>query len=84
MNALANAAESAVELGEWEIADAMLARLREMPSLPSSLADLLALDEALLSAYRGADVEASAALASVQRQDLRSWPTGSSGCVRWS
>ena len=69
VHGLANAVESAVELGEWEIADGMLSRLREVPSLPETSADALSLDEALLAAYRGDHDVAVAALSAVQRPD---------------
>jgi len=67
--ALANAVEAAVELGEWESADGMLARLKDMPSLPGNEADFLSIDEALLAAYRGERQAAAAALSSVKQPD---------------
>ena len=63
---LANGIEAAVELGEWEVAGEMLARLREMPSLPASEAGFVSLGVALLAAYRGDHDAASAALDSVE------------------
>jgi tetratricopeptide (TPR) repeat protein len=62
---LANGIEFAVELGEWTVADGMLARLQEMPSMPASEATAPSIGEALLAAYRGDRESASAAMASV-------------------
>ena len=67
--ALVNAVESAVELGEWVVADGMLVWLRDLPSLPTTEADYLSIDEALLAAYRGEREAAVAALSSVRRPD---------------
>ena len=62
---LANGVEFAVELGEWPVADDMLARLQEMPSLAASEATAPSIGEALLAAYRGDPESASDAMASV-------------------
>jgi hypothetical protein len=62
LTALANAAEIAVESGEWSAADDLLADLRSRPGLPQQLADGILLNSALLAAYRGDGAGARAAL----------------------
>ena len=62
LTALANAAEIAVESGEWPAADDLLAALRSRPGLPDQLADGILLNTALLAAYRGDGAGARAAL----------------------
>ena len=51
VRALANAVESAIDLGEWKRAREMLIRLDELPSMQGG--ELLLLNRALLAAYRG-------------------------------
>jgi hypothetical protein len=72
MVALANAAEAAVEFGDWPRADELLEDLRARPDLPSRLADALMMDAVLLAAYRGDRAAAEAALASVSDETAAS------------
>jgi class 3 adenylate cyclase/tetratricopeptide (TPR) repeat protein len=53
LRALANAVEYAIEVGEWAAADELLADLGSRSGPPQDLVDAVALDEALLAAYRG-------------------------------
>jgi len=76
INKLSNGVEAAVELGEWEAADEMLARLRDMPSMPAADESFVSLGEALLAAYRGDHAAARAAMEAVdehQNPMARAW-----------
>ena len=66
LTALGNAAEFAVETGEWAKADELLADLQSRSGLPDNLADAVLLDSALLAAYRGDHTAAQLALDSVR------------------
>jgi class 3 adenylate cyclase/tetratricopeptide (TPR) repeat protein len=57
VNAIGNGVESAIDLGEWKLAQEMLVRLGEFSSAPR---ELLVLNQALLAAYRGEPDEAVA------------------------
>jgi len=65
LHILGNGVELAVELGEWTVADDMLARLQEMPWMAAPEAFAPSIGEALLAAYRGDPESASVAMASV-------------------
>ncbi len=66
---LTNGTESAIELGEFELAAHMIERLEEIPNLP--LTDILAhkLNVANLAAYRGDTETAQAAIDSLPYED---------------
>ena len=67
---LTNGAESAIELGEFEIAEEMLTRLKGIPALPTTELDAFQLNVANLAAYRGESERAHEAMAQIQREDL--------------
>jgi len=62
MVALSNGIEAAIEAGAWGTADELLEDLGTRPDLPTRLADAIALDAALLAAYRGDRTAAQTAL----------------------
>ncbi|MEP6757995.1 MAG: adenylate/guanylate cyclase domain-containing protein [Actinomycetota bacterium] len=53
MVASANAVESAVDSGDWDRADALLADLHARPEIPPDIAGMVTIGDALLAAYRG-------------------------------
>ncbi len=78
--ALVNSAEMAVEGGAWAVADEVIAELQSRTDLPQHVQDALALDVALLTAYRGDRVAAREALDGVSDEiaasadpTLRAW-----------
>jgi tetratricopeptide (TPR) repeat protein len=59
---MGNAAEAATDLGEWAIADELLSDLAGRIDLPPRSRQALALNRALLAAYRGRAADAAALL----------------------
>jgi len=53
IGALANGVEAAIESGAWTTADEILEDLRTRSALPEAIVDLVTINDALLSAYRG-------------------------------
>ncbi len=72
IGALANGVEGAVESGAWATADRIMEDLRERSDLPAAVVEMLALDAALLAAYRGDGEGAAAALARLSAETTNS------------
>jgi len=80
MLALGNGVEFAVESGQWEVADELMADLRGRADAPPHLQDVISLNGALLAAYRGDGAAADAVFGSIRPETatsadhtLRAW-----------
>ena len=72
MVASANAVESAVDSGDWEQADALLADLHARPELPPDIQGMVTIGDALLAAYRGEAASARALMDGLAEETRRS------------